>query len=182
MNPSIFLSQIYEHVICSGPSNHLFSALRYAHYARHLKHSGGPFISSTGFCIQCPENVSIGKDTYFNRNVFLACVNVPESEIVIGNHCLFGPNCVIVAGGHDVRNAAIRTRAKDSIPGRIIIEDDCWIGANTTIRKDVCIGRGSVIGANSVATHDLPAYVVAAGTPARVIRERKQDVSVLCVR
>jgi acetyltransferase-like isoleucine patch superfamily enzyme len=64
-------------------------------------------------------------------------------------------------------------RLQESIPGKIVIEDDCWIGANVTITRDVTIGRGSVIGANSVVTRDIPEYSVAVGVPARVIRNRR---------
>jgi len=174
MNLSVFLHQIYGHAICTGPSNRAFSGLRYTYYANRLKYTGGPFKSATGFYIQCPENVSIGREVFFNRNVFLACIEGdPKSAIEIGDCCLFGPNVVVVAGEHDIRDPAIRTRTKDSLAAPIVIEEDCWIGANATVTAGVCIGRGSVIGANSVVTRDIPEYVVAAGTPARVIRARE---------
>ena len=52
----------------------------------------------------------------------------------------------------------------------VSIGDNCWIGANTVICPGVTIGENSVIGAGSVVTRDIPANVVAAGNPCRVIR------------
>ena len=56
--------------------------------------------------------------------------------------------------------------------GTVVIEDDVWIGARVTILKDVTIGKGSIIGAASVVTKDVPPYSVVAGNPARLIRKR----------
>lgn len=53
--------------------------------------------------------------------------------------------------------------------GDVIIKDDCWIGAHVFINPGVTIGENVVIGANSVVTHDIPDYAIAAGAPARVI-------------
>lgn len=80
------------------------------------------------------------------------------------------PSIRIVTGEHAIKDCSVPTRLKDSIPGRVLIEDDCWIGANTTIVSEV--GISSVIGANSVVTRDIHAYTVAADTPVRVIRDR----------
>jgi len=56
--------------------------------------------------------------------------------------------------------------------GRVVIEDDTWIGANTLILKNVRIGEGSIIGAGSVVTKDIPPYSIAVGNPAKVIKQR----------
>ena len=54
---------------------------------------------------------------------------------------------------------------------QVIIEDDAWIGLKATILKGVRIGRGAVVGANSVVTKDAPPYTLVAGNPARVVRQ-----------
>jgi maltose O-acetyltransferase len=51
----------------------------------------------------------------------------------------------------------------------IVIEDDAWIGFNSTILKGVTIGRGAVVGAATVVTKDIPAYAIVAGNPAKII-------------
>jgi acetyltransferase-like isoleucine patch superfamily enzyme len=169
-----FLQEIYGHLISIGPSNALFSKLRFRYYSPKLKKASTVFISGTGFYIMNPENVSIGKEVLFNRNVFLGTLGDQgsPSEIIIGDYCLFGMNVVIIAGNHPTGNVAVPFRLQDSIPSKIVISDDCWIGANVTISKSVTIGKGSVIGANSVVTHDIPPYSVAVGAPARVIKSR----------
>jgi acetyltransferase-like isoleucine patch superfamily enzyme len=55
-----------------------------------------------------------------------------------------------------------------------VIEDDVWIGAGAIILDGVRVGTGSVIGAGSVVTEDLPPFSVVAGSPAKVIRDRRE--------
>ena len=76
------------------------------------------------------------------------------------------------AADHEFSDPEMRINVQGHRAGRIILEDDCWIGGHTTITRDVTIGRGSVIGANRVVTRDIPPMSVAAGNPARVIRSR----------
>jgi len=59
--------------------------------------------------------------------------------------------------------------------GKIILEEDVWIGSNSVILSGVTIGRGSVIGAGSIVTKDVPRYTIAAGNPAISIRKRFRD-------
>jgi acetyltransferase-like isoleucine patch superfamily enzyme len=54
-----------------------------------------------------------------------------------------------------------------SVP--VIIEDDAWIGFNSTLLKGVRIGRGAIVGAATVVTKDVPAYAIVAGSPAKII-------------
>lgn len=61
--------------------------------------------------------------------------------------------------------------------GPVIIEADVWIGESVAVLPGVRIGRGSVIGANSVVTRDIPPYSIAAGVPARVLKSRNAPAS-----
>ena len=172
MNSLMFIDQMYEHWVCSGASNKLFSDLRYQYYKNKLKKSE-PFFSSTGFYIESPRHISIGKNCFFNRNVFIGAIGDDDnSEITIGENCLFGLNVVVVSGDHPIHNKEKLLRNNDSICGRIEIGNDCWIASNTTITKDVAIGDGAVVGANSVVTHDVELYSIVGGCPAKEIGKR----------
>jgi acetyltransferase-like isoleucine patch superfamily enzyme len=90
----------------------------------------------------------------------------------VGRRCLIAANCQIIDGsGHDLSFENVENRINTKGSARpIIIEDDVWIGAQTIVLPGVRIGKGSVIGAGSVVTRDVPPFTVAAGNPAKVIR------------
>jgi hypothetical protein len=52
------------------------------------------------------------------------------------------------------------------------VDDDCWLGVNCVVAPGITVGKGCIVGANSVVTRDLPPYVVAAGAPARIVKNR----------
>ena len=85
-------------------------------------------------------------------------------EIRIGNNVLCGANAIITDNDwHSDRSA--------SLPKPVIIEDNVWIGVNTTILKGVTIGENSIIGAHSLVLKDIPANVIAGGNPCKVLRK-----------
>lgn len=107
--------------------------------------------------------IQIGENVFFNHNCSITCAK----NIIIGNHCMFANNLVVVDHDHEIgENGA--TGALVSQP--IIIEDRVWCGANVTITKGVHIGEGAVIGANAVVIKDVEAYTTVAGVPAKKIR------------
>lgn len=66
---------------------------------------------------------------------------------------------------------------KDKLPENdqdVVFEGDNWIGANAIILKGVTVGKGSVISAGAVVTHNVPAYAIVGGVPAKVIRMRNE--------
>jgi acetyltransferase-like isoleucine patch superfamily enzyme len=93
-------------------------------------------------------------------------------RIVIGNKVVVGANTIIIdTNFHPLNPEARRLHPQDSKIEPIVIKDDVFIGMNCLILKGVTIGQGSVIGAGSVVTKDIPNGVIAVGNPARVIRE-----------
>jgi len=93
-------------------------------------------------------------------------------RITIGKNVSVGANCTIIdTDFHPLNQEFRRLHPQESNTAPILIKDDVFIGMNCMILKGVTIGHGSVIGAGSVVTKDMPSFVIVAGNPARVIRE-----------
>ncbi|MDA0979027.1 MAG: acyltransferase, partial [Proteobacteria bacterium] len=89
------------------------------------------------------------------------------SGITVGDNCMFAAGAYLTdADWHDIYD---RTQAV-GVTRPIVLEDNVWIGDGATVCKGVTIGRNSVIGAGSVVTSNIPANVIAAGNPARVVK------------
>ena len=135
------------------------------------------------------KNISIGKRcrlgtdtelrTVENGNIRLAneirinrgCTITSYSNVSIGNFTIIGEYTSIRDANHGMlKNTPMKFQTHSSSPIRIGC--DVWIGRGSCILPGVSIGDGSVIGANSVVTKDIPPGVIAAGVPAVVIRER----------
>jgi acetyltransferase-like isoleucine patch superfamily enzyme len=96
------------------------------------------------------------------------------SEIHIGNNVMIGPHCTLSAGSHDYKQTLKPMRFAGNLSkGSIIIEDNVWIGGNCTILDGVTIGIESVIGANSLVNKNIPPYSIAAGSPVKILNNRK---------
>lgn len=96
---------------------------------------------------------------------------VTSSTIEIGENTQLGVNCNIWGTDFHSIDASERKRGNGAKSAPIKIGKDCWIGANVTVLKGVAIGDGAVIGTGSVVTKDVPANVLAAGNPAKVIKK-----------
>ncbi|KKY24360.1 hypothetical protein UCRPC4_g02470 [Phaeomoniella chlamydospora] len=123
--------------------------------------------------IQPPVIMDYGKNVKLGEGVFLNCntTMIDTCTISIGARTLAGPNCSFYSGSHPL-DPAVRNGIKGPETGKpITIGEDCWLGGNVIILPGVTLGRGVTIGAGSVVTKDVPAYHVAAGNPARIIRK-----------
>jgi galactoside O-acetyltransferase len=115
------------------------------------------------------SNVHIGDDFFGNVNLTF----VDDVDIRIGDGVMIAPSVTLTTTGHPVHPARRVDFARFSKP--IVIEDKVWIGSNAVVLPGVRIGYGSVIGAGSVVSRDIPPMVVAVGTPCRVLRPVTDD-------
>lgn len=93
-------------------------------------------------------------------------------KVTIGDNVTVGANCTIADTDFHPLNAQHRSQhPQEGNTSPILIEDDVFIGMNCLILKGITIGCGSVVGAGSVVTRDVPPHVVVAGNPARVLKE-----------
>ncbi len=114
------------------------------------------------------KKIFLGKNFYANYNLVI----LDADTVTIGNNVVVGPNVTIITADHPIHPES-RTNGHGFpvISAPITIEDDVWIGACSTILKGVTIGHGSIIGANSLVTKDVPPMTIVGGSPAKVIRE-----------
>lgn len=114
-------------------------------------------------------NIHLHGFAFINYNVVI----LDTSPVNIGANVFIAPGVCLACAGHailpDQRSQGVDTSSP------INIEDDVWIGANSTVCGGVTIGRGSIIGAGSVVTKDIPSGVIAVGNPCRIMREITED-------
>lgn len=121
-------------------------------------------------------SISIGNNCCIREGAHITAIN----KIEIGNNLLTGTNILISDNSH----GSTQRESLDIPPykreltskGIIVIEDNVWIGNNACILGNVRIGKGSIIGANAVVTHDVPPYSIAVGIPAQSKKITKQKV------
>ena len=102
----------------------------------------------------------------FYANVGLTILD--GAPVTFGDNVFVGPYCGFHTAGHPL-DAGQRNRGLE-YARPITVGDNVWFGAQCCVLPGVTIGSGSVIGAGSVVTHDIPSGVLAAGNPCRVIR------------
>ncbi len=119
-----------------------------------------------------PARVRIGEGTFLNLGVMVSALALVE----IGEHCMFANGCFITDADHrfEDRDKPVPWQGFTS-KGPTRIGDNVWCGAHVVITSGVSVGARCVIGANSVVTEDVPAFSVAAGAPARVLRRIEYD-------
>lgn len=117
-------------------------------------------------------SITIGNRCAIRNNAHITAIN----SITIGDDLLTGTNVLITDNSH-----GMATHEHMSLPfterpmvskGPVVIGNKVWLGNNVCVMAGVTIGDGAIIGANSVVTHDVPAYAVAAGIPARIIKQQ----------
>lgn len=168
----------------------------------HRSHGSGQFrveqlaacgdecVFEAGVLIFHPENVELGRNVYVGHQSILKGYYNSKmrigDETWIGQQCFFhsggglsigarvgiGPGVKILTSAHREagRQTPILFSPIDFAP--VVIEDDADIGVGAILLPGVTIGRGAQIGAGAVVAESVPAYAVAAGVPARVLRER----------
>lgn len=109
-------------------------------------------------------NIAIGERTFINYDcVFLDC-----NRITIGDEVQIAPGVHLYTATHPIEAEARRSGVEFALP--VTIADGVWLGGGSIVCPGVSIGENTVVGAGSVVTRDLPANVLAAGNPCRVLR------------
>jgi len=117
------------------------------------------------------EKIIIKNNVALNFNVMINANN--KGYIEIEDNVIIGPNTVLRASNHNFEDINKPIRYQKHAGGKIIIKEDVWIGSNCTILPNIVIGKGSIVGAGSVVTKNIPEYSIVAGVPAKIIKSRK---------
>jgi len=99
------------------------------------------------------EGLVMGEHSSIGPHGYVGC----SGKIVIGKNVMFGPKCSLFAENHVFSDTEASIKSQGVQQKGIIVEDDCWIGSNVIILDGVTIGKGSVIGAGTLVTKDVPA-------------------------
>lgn len=110
-------------------------------------------------------NIHAGKGTFFNLNCYL----MDGAPITFGENVFIGPSCGFYTANHPFDFESRNQGLEKAQP--IVVGDNVWFGGNVVVLPGVSIGAGSVIGSGSVVTKDVPAGVIAVGSPCKVLRE-----------
>jgi len=130
-----------------------------------LGSTGEKFFIEPPFRCDYGYNITIGNNFYSNYNlIILDC-----AKTVIGDNVLIGPNVGIYAAGHPVHHELRNKEYEFALP--VTIGNNVWLGGSVVINPGITIGDNSVIGSGSVVTKDIPANVVAAGNPCKILRD-----------
>ncbi len=136
------------------------------------------------------EGIRIGRRVFLGRNTIVACkdgdivledgVNVSyqcaifsASSVRIGADTLLAAYCYVVGGGHEFGRTDVPVLRQARPSKGIDIGRGGWLGAGAIVLDGVSVGHDAVVGAHAVVTEDIPPFAVAAGAPARVIRDRR---------
>ena len=151
------------------------------------------FQTSGNGLIELGNGVYIGRDVELSADTRHLLIHEESSiqdrciligEVEIGRYCTFAPNVYISSGRHYYdfkpeyyirdQDALVQKTPElaKHLSKKVIIEDDCWLGINVVVMSGITIGKGSVIGANSVVTKNVEPYSVMTGAPAKLIKKR----------
>jgi acetyltransferase-like isoleucine patch superfamily enzyme len=141
------------------------------------------------------SSIVLGDKILLGRNTILSCNNArisigslvsigpfcffaSKSHIDVGSNVSIGSGTHLLAGTHAVDDPTTPIILQERISQGITVEDDVWIGSGSKILDGVTIGRGSIVGAGSVVSKDVPPFSMVLGNPARVLQKRKETAEV----
>lgn len=128
------------------------------------------------------NKVKVGRFTYGALTV--KHFGNQDEYLQIGDFCSIGPKCTFVLGGehrfdcistYPFHNKLWSGDNESRTKGKIVLDDDVWLGYGATVMSGVHIGRGAIVAAGAVITKDVPPYAIVGGVPAKIIKYRFDD-------
>ncbi|MGH7491758.1 MAG: DapH/DapD/GlmU-related protein [bacterium] len=137
------------------------------------------------------KGLFVGNGVFVGRNTILSCKNgdihvhdhanlgfncevFSASEVTIGKNVLMAAYVYLVGGTHTFHRMDLPILLQDRVSHGIQVGDNTWLGAHAVVFDGAKIGKECIIGAGAIINHDIPDWKIAAGVPAKVIRDRRQ--------
>ena len=186
-------SKLYPRLLGRTGRNVTFGTnvvLRHPHKIR----IGNNVVIDDGCCLDAKgdgnRGIDIGSGVFIGRGTILSCKN---GDIVVDDHANIGFNCEIfsgsrvrlgkhtlvaaytylVGGDHTHERTDVPVLYQDRIARGIEVDDNVWLGAHVVVADGAIVGRDAIVGAGAVVRDEIPPFAIAAGVPARVIRDRR---------
>ena len=190
-------SQLYRSILHAEGTVAIEDGVR-IRFANNIYLGRGVYLDHGTYMHACPSGIRIGAESFVMKNAILHVYNfrdLPNAGITIGARSLIGEGCILrgqggISIGDDVYLAPLvqilavnhvfhdttRPISQQGITTQgIVIEDGAWIGGGAIILDGVHTGRNAVVGAGAVVTKDVPAFTVAVGNPARLVRDLRTE-------
>jgi acetyltransferase-like isoleucine patch superfamily enzyme len=118
----------------------------------------------------CCVNNMVG-DVAIGENALLGLSNTVIGPVSIGKNTILAQNIVLSGLNHGYADPDIPIKDQKETTAQIIVEEDCWIGANSVVVAGVTIGKHSIVAGGSVVTKNVPPYTIVGGNPAKVLKQ-----------
>ena len=158
---------------------------------RHIRTRGLVNIDRTAeiFCRRGLAHMELGRDVCLGAGTVLRCLEgsirigdrvvfggdntvTAYLDVDIGEDCIFADRIYVTDFDHRYADREMRIQDQGIAASPVLLEPDCWIGEKASILRGSHVGRGSVVGAQTLVKGDIPPYSVAVGAPARVVKRR----------
>lgn len=158
--PKLFKSGVMGAIIGVGDNN-----IRKAHFEK-IKNMGVELINAIHPTVHIAHNVKIGKGVVIVTGATIA------TGVEIGNNVIVNTGAIIEH--EDILEDHVHIAPGTVLAGRVVVKEGAFIGAGTVIKEYITIGENATIGAGSVVLKDIPDNAVAVGTPAKIIKIKKE--------
>jgi acetyltransferase-like isoleucine patch superfamily enzyme len=123
------------------------------------------------------SQIEIGDDTFISHH----CEIASSERIVIGEKCALAAYCTVIDTDKDYNDLSTPMPLRQAVTSPIELAENVWLAYKVTVLRGVSIGRGAVVGANAVVTKNIPNYCLAAGIPAKVIKQfQETEREIVC--
>jgi len=110
-------------------------------------------------------------DVKIGKNTFIGISNIIIGPVELGDNIMTAQHVVISGLNHQYEDINLPIRDQAISTQKIVIEDDCWLGANSVITAGITIGKHSVVAGGSVVTKNVPPFSIVGGNPAKILKQ-----------